>query len=227
MLERARLERLIVGSVAGALPAAKSLFYRLFRAREVTPRPADPRITAFSALIANDGACTPPPIDPERDVALLQYTGGTTGTPKGAMLTHQALTANARQIAAVDPHRGDDDRIVGVLPLFHIFANAARAQPHRCAGGEIVMLPRFDAGQVLAARRAHQGDRAARRADDVPGAARSSRRRQGRSLVAARLHLGRRAAAAELKERFEAATGARLVEGYGLTEVRHRLDQPL
>ena len=49
VMERSGLERLIVGSVAGALPPAKSLFYRLFRGREVTTRPDDPRITAFSA----------------------------------------------------------------------------------------------------------------------------------------------------------------------------------
>ncbi|NWP47923.1 AMP-binding protein, partial [Escherichia coli] len=80
-------------SVAGALPAAKSFFYRLFKRAEVTERPQDERVLAFSRLIANDGICTVPRIDPEKDLALIQYTGGTTGTPKGAMLTHQNLSA--------------------------------------------------------------------------------------------------------------------------------------
>ena len=77
VLNDSGLERLIVGSVAGALPPAKSILYRLFKRAEVAARPDDTRITAFSQLIANDGACATPPIDPEHDVALIQYTGGT------------------------------------------------------------------------------------------------------------------------------------------------------
>src|SRR3546814_2675546 len=87
VLDSSALERLIVGSVAGALPPTKSLFYRLFRGKEVARRPDDARITAFSALIDNDGAYDAPAIDPDRTIALIQYTGGTTGTPKGAMLS--------------------------------------------------------------------------------------------------------------------------------------------
>ncbi|TVV75278.1 long-chain-fatty-acid--CoA ligase [Sphingomonas solaris] len=218
VMERSGLERLIVGSVAGALPPAKSLFYRLFRGGEVTKRPDDPRITAFSALIDNDGGCTPASIDPENDIAMLQYTGGTTGTPRGAMLTHQALTANARQIASIDPHAGDDDRIVGVLPLFHIFANAAVLNRTVSAGGEIVLLPRFDAGQVLAAV-------ARTRATSLPGVPTMYQALLDHpglakaDLSSLRVCVsGGAPLSAELKARFEEATAARLIEGYGLTE---------
>lgn len=218
VMERSGLERLVVGSVAGALPATKSLFYRLFRGGEVAARPDDPRISAFSALIANDGDCAPPDIDPETDIALLQYTGGTTGVPKGAMLTHQALSANARQIAAVDPHAGDDDRIVGVLPLFHIFANAAVLNRTVSAGGQIVMLPRFDAGQVLAAV-------ARTRATSLPGVPTMYQALLDHpglprtDLSSLRVCVsGGAPLPAELKARFEGVSGARLIEGYGLTE---------
>src|SRR3546814_4149239 len=102
-------------------------------------------------MLANEDDGAPAAVDPEQDVAIIQYTGGTTGLPKGAMLTHQNLTANARQIAAVDPHSKDGDRIIGVLPLFHVFANSCVLNRTIHLGGEIVMLPRFDAGQVLAA----------------------------------------------------------------------------
>ena len=89
---------------------------------------------------------------------------------------------------------GEDDRIVGVLPLFHIFANACVLNRTVFAGGEIVMLPRFDAGQVLAAV-------ARTKATSLPGVPTMYQAlldhpgaRQGRSLVAARVRIGRRAA---------------------------------
>ena len=124
VLEASSLERLVVGSVAGALPPTKSLLYSMFKGKEVAARPNDPRILAFSQLIANDGACTTPQIDPDTHLALIQYTGGTTGVPKGAMLTHQNLTANARQVARLDPDLGTShDKVLGVLPFFHVFAN--------------------------------------------------------------------------------------------------------
>src|SRR5690606_11224599 len=88
---------------------------------------------------------------PERDLALLQYTGGTTGRPKGAMLTHQNLTANCRQVDMLDPWHDREDRILGVLPFFHVFANTAVLNRTVANGGEIVMLPRFDVKQALAA----------------------------------------------------------------------------
>ena len=89
VLEQSSLERLVVGSISGALPPAKALFYSLFRRKESSPQPDDDRITPFSALIGNDGDFNAPDIDPQKDIALLQYTGGTTGTPKGAMCSHQ------------------------------------------------------------------------------------------------------------------------------------------
>ena len=218
VLAASPLERLVVGSIAGVLPPAKSLVYRLFRRREVSALPRDPRVTRFSALIANDGACVPAVIDPMRDVALLQYTGGTTGTPKGAMLTHQALSANARQIAAVDPHAGEDDRIIGALPLFHIFAQAAVLNRTVLLGGEIVMLPRFDAGQVLAAI-----DRT--RPTSMPGvptmfqALLDHPRLAATRMASLRVCIsGGAPLPVQVQERFGAATRARLVEGYGLTE---------
>lgn len=219
VLERSGLERLVVGSVAGALPPAKSLIYRLFRRREIAARPDDPRITAFSALIANDGGCTVPTLDPDRDIALIQYTGGTTGTPKGATLTHGNLAANAEQTARLDPERGRGvDRILGVLPLFHVFANTCVLNRTVLTGGEIVMLPRFDAGQTLAAL-ARTG------ATSLPGVPTMYRalidhpRAAGTDFSSLRVCVsGGAPLPLELKQRFETITGATLVEGYGLSE---------
>jgi len=218
VLEGSSLERLIVGSVAGALPTTKSVLYRLFKRSEVTKRPHDPRIMAFSALIANDGFHAPATIDPLNDVALIQYTGGTTGTPKGAMLTHQNLSANARQVMGLDPHPEMHDRILGVLPLFHVFANTCVLNRTVLNGGCIVMLPRFEAGQVLAAI-----DRT--KATALPGVPTMYQALLDHPKLAATDFSSLRVCisggaplAAELKAKFEAATGATVVEGYGLSE---------
>ncbi|MGH6782218.1 MAG: AMP-binding protein, partial [Sphingomonadaceae bacterium] len=218
VMEHSALERLIVGSVAGALPAGKSILYRLFRRSEVAEKPDDPRIISFSALIDNDGDCDHVAIDPVNDVALIQYTGGTTGTPKGAMLTHQNLTANARQIDMIDPDHASPDRIMGVLPFFHVFANTCVLNRTVHRGGMIAMLPRFDAAQALATIERVK-------ATALPGVP---------TMYQALLdhpHIGRTDFSslrvcisggaplpAEVKAKFETRTGAKVVEGYGLTE---------
>ncbi|NJR80392.1 long-chain fatty acid--CoA ligase [Sphingomonas sp. 36D10-4-7] len=218
VLGKSSLERVVVGSVAGALPGGKSLFYRLFRGKEVSTRPADPRVTAFSALIDNDGAHPAAAIQPVRDAALIQYTGGTTGTPKGAVLTHANVAANARQVAGLDPHFDLPDRILGVLPLFHVFANTCVMNRTIVTGGEIVLLPRFDAGQALAAI-------ARTKATALPGvptmyqALLDHPRLARTDLSSLRTCIsGGAALNADLKARWEAATGSTLVEGYGLSE---------
>ncbi|MCM8729640.1 AMP-binding protein [Hephaestia sp. GCM10023244] len=218
VLDSSGLERLVVGSIAGALPPTKSLFYRLFRGKEVAKRPDDARITAFSALIRNDGAYEKPEIVPERTIALIQYTGGTTGTPKGAMLTHQNLTANARQVIGLDPLPGTEDRILGVLPLFHVFANTCVLNRTVANRGCMVLLPRFHAGQVLAAL----GRTAATALPGVPTmyqALLDDPKVGDTDFTHLRVCVsGGAPLAAELKAKFEATTGAQLVEGYGLSE---------
>lgn len=219
VLESSSLEKLVVGSIAGALPATKSFFYRMLKKAETVERPHDPRVIAFSKLIANKGNCTTVAVDPD-DVALLQYTGGTTGQPKGAMLTHQNLSANARQVQAIDPQVPGTgvDRIIGVLPFFHVFANTCTLNRTVLMGGEIVMLPRFEAVQVLAAIQRTK-------ATSLPGvptmyqalldhpATRNIDFSSLRACISGGAPLP-----LEVKLRFEATTGAKLVEGYGLTE---------
>ncbi|AUW60345.1 dicarboxylate--CoA ligase PimA [Sphingobium sp. SCG-1] len=218
VLEGSSLEKLVVGSIAGALPRGKSILYRMFKKTEIVERPHDPRVVSFSKLIANKGNCTVQTVDPVEDVALLQYTGGTTGQPKGAMLTHQNLTANARQVQMIDPQAGTADRIIGVLPFFHVFANTCTLNRTVLNGGEIVMLPRFEAVQVLAAVQRTK-------ATSLPGvptmyqalldhpAIRNIDFSSLRACISGGAPLP-----LEVKQRFEEATGAKLVEGYGLTE---------
>ena len=218
VLQQSSLERLVVGSVAGALPAGKSLFYRLFRRKENSPQPKDDRITQFSELIDNGGDYKAPNIHPEKDIALLQYTGGTTGTPKGAMLSHQNLTANARQINAMDPFVDEEDRLMGVLPFFHVFANSAVLNRTVQRGGEIVMLPRFDAKQTLKAITKNH-------ITAMPGVPTMYQALLDHPDIEKTNFSSLKVCVSggaplpqELKKKFEAKTGAKLVEGYGLTE---------
>jgi long-chain acyl-CoA synthetase len=218
VLDQSELERLVVGSVAGALPTGKSILYRWFKQSEVAAKPNDPRIMAFSRLIHNRGRFTKPDIAPETDIALIQYTGGTTGTPKGAMLTHQNLSANARQVNAIDPYPGQEDRILGVLPLFHVFANTCVLNRTVVNGGCIVMLPRFNAQQALeAVSRA--------KITAIPGVPTMYQALLDHPTLGktdfSKLRVcisGGAPLPAELKAKFEAATGATLIEGYGLSE---------
>ncbi len=217
VMERGQVEKLVVGSVAGVLPVAKSLAFRLFKRRETADVPHDPHITRFSRLIGNDGGAAFAAPAPD-DVALIQYTGGTTGTPKGAMLTHANLTANARQVDAIDPKPETGDRIVGVLPFFHVFANTCVLNRTVVAGGMIAMLPRFDAAATLATI-------ARVKATALPGVPTMYQALLDHPDTATTDFSSLRVCIsggaplpAEVKARFEAATGAKVVEGYGLTE---------
>jgi len=218
VLDGSSLKRLIVGSIAGGLPATKSVLYRLFKKSEVAALPDDPRVIRFSALADNDGKPDPVAIDPEADIALIQYTGGTTGTPKGAKLTHQNLTANARQVNAIDPDHDAGDRILGVLPFFHVFANTCVLNRTVLNGGMIAMLPRFDAKAALQTI-------TRTKATALPGVPTMYQALLDHPDIAktdfSSLRVcisGGAPMPAELREKFIAATGASLVEGYGLTE---------
>jgi long-chain acyl-CoA synthetase len=199
------------------LPLPQGLAMRLFKRRDLTPPPVQADVIEWGAMLSRD-PLQPVPIDPLTDLALLQYTGGTTGTPKGAMLTHQNLSANARQVEAIDPQAHQRDVIVGVLPFFHVFANVCVLSRTVLNGGCIAMLPRFDAGQCLKALQRT-------RATAMPGVptmyqALLDHPALGKTdFSSLRICIsGGAPLPLPVKQRFEAATGARLVEGYGLTE---------
>ena len=211
------LEWLVVGSLAAQLPWAKGVGMRLFARKSLSRIPPDSAALRWDDVLA-DGQLAPIAIDPHEDLALLQYTGGTTGTPKGAMLTHQNITANTRQVEAIDPEAGQRDVIMGVLPLFHVFANICVLNRTVVNGGCIAMLPRFDAGQALKTL-------ARVEATAMPGVptmyqALLDHPDCGKTNFSSlRICIsGGAPLPGPLKVRFEQASGARLVEGYGLTE---------
>ncbi len=217
VLRGSSLERLVVGRLAKMLPFAKAWGLRLFRRGDIARVPVAADIVEWDAFLSN-AEPRPAPIDPLRDLALLQYSGGTTGIPKGAMLSHQNLSANARQIEALDPHKHERDVIVGVLPFFHVFANATVLNRTILNGGCIAMLPRFSAGQCL--------DTVVRmRATSMPGVPTMYQALLDHPKLARTDFSSLRTCISggaplplPVKREFEARTGAKLVEGYGLTE---------
>ncbi|PPF86252.1 long-chain fatty acid--CoA ligase [Subtercola sp. Z020] len=153
------------------------------------------------------------------DIALLQYTSGTTGTPKGAMLTHLNLHVNALQGRAWLPGLEEGREVVyGVLPMFHAYGLTLCLTFAMSAGARLVLLPRFDVDLVLAAAKKHPptflpavppiyqrlAEAAEKRGTDLSGI---------RFAISGAMNLP--PATVEL---WEKVTGGMLVEGYGLTE---------
>ena len=152
------------------------------------------------------------------DIALLQYTGGTTGTPKGAILTHRSLLANAIQGAAWAQLRDGAETIVGALPFFHAFGLTLCLTFAARIGATLVAYGKFDPAAIIAAQR-H------RPATFMPGVApmfdRLSRlaETEGADLTALHKSIsGAMPITLETAERWERLTGGLLIEGYGLTE---------
>src|SRR5690606_19810323 len=100
--------------------------------------------------VDNDGKPALVDIDPTNDVAVLQYTGGTTGVPKGAMLTHGNLYANMLQIRTwVNTIEEGKDIMVGVLPLFHVFAMTVVMNVAIHVGMKIILHPKFELKELF------------------------------------------------------------------------------
>ena len=218
VLKGSALETLVVARLADMVPWWQGLALRVAGKGKVMPAPRQPDVTGWNDLLIWNEPPKPVAIDPMRDLALIQYTGGTTGTPKGAMFTHQNLTANARQIESIDPHKNERDVIVGVLPFFHVFANACVLNRTVLNGGTIAMLPRFNAGQCLKTV-------SRTRATSMPGVPTMYQALLDHPDVAKTdfssllvCISGGAPLPPPVKQQFKTVTGANLVEGYGLTE---------
>ncbi|OJW73524.1 MAG: dicarboxylate--CoA ligase PimA [Sphingomonadales bacterium 63-6] len=217
VLDQSSLQTLVVGRLAEMLPWAKGVALRLFGRKSTMALPRRADVLAWNAMVVR-ALPEPVALDAEKDIALLQYSGGTTGVPKGAMLSHQNLTANARQVDAIDPFRTGPDIIMGVLPLFHVFANTCVLNRTVVKGGCLAMLPRFDAGQALKTME-RVGATAFPGVPTMYQALLDHPRLKHTDFSSLLVCISGGAPLPEpLHQRFEEASGARLVEGYGLTE---------
>jgi long-chain acyl-CoA synthetase len=217
LLGYADYRTLIVCRMAEQLPFPKNVLFPIARRGSAIAK--DKRHLRFSMLIDNDGLYDPVAIDPARDIAVLQYTGGTTGTPKGAMLTHANLAANAQQCRlwfhSVQEGR---ERCLAVLPFFHVFAMTSVLNVTIKVGGEIILLPRFELKKLLATIHA-------RRPTFFPAVptiltAISTHPHLDRYDLSSirRCNVGGAPLPVEVQSNFQSLTGCLAVEGYGLTE---------
>jgi long-chain acyl-CoA synthetase len=219
VLERRPVRRVLVCRMRDILPMPKRQLFAVMRRKEVARIPADERHVPFERLCANDGRYRPVHGDPAATVALLQYTGGTTGTPKGAELTHANLYANAIQARRwFHTCKPGEERILGVLPLFHIFGMTTVMNVGLALAAELILLPRFEIEQLMQTiHRKHPTIFSA-----VPtlfAAITRYDQRQRYDLSSIDICIsGGAPLPAETKETFERLTGCVIVEGYGLTE---------
>jgi len=217
LLDSGLIERILVCPFAQMLPTHTGLLFRLFRQRERAVVPRDTKHLWLGDLLRTQAAPAPVTIDPQRDVALLQYTGGTTGTPKGAMLSHANLHANAVQAGLwFHQMRPGEERVMAALPLFHIFALTTVMMFSVTFGAEMIMLPRFvlkDAIRTIARRRPTYLPGVPTMFNAIAAAPDMSDLSSIRYCISGGAPLP-----AEVKRRFEARTGCNVVEGYGLTE---------
>jgi long-chain acyl-CoA synthetase len=151
VMEQTGIKKLIVGNMSEFLPFPKNYLFKLLKSKHIAKVDfKDHRFTSFSKLIDNHGTYIQQKIDPDKDLAVLQYTGGTTGLPKGAMLTHSNIFINVLQIETYATNlKFGEEIMTGVLPLFHVFAMTVVMNVVFRIGGCIVMLPRFDLDAVV------------------------------------------------------------------------------
>ena len=215
---RCGVRKIVLCRLADVLPRGKAALYRLLKRKHLARPLANPDHVAWASLLAGDKPMKPVAVSGE-DTAVLQYTGGTTGTPKGAVLTHANIVANTRQLVAFDPTRRPGcERVLGVLPLFHVFAMAVVMNYAVQMAAEMVLLPRFDIKATLKAlmRRKPTVFPAV---PTVYGAIAKLAEAERRDLSFVRLCIsGGAPLSQEIAVAFQRLTGTRLVEGYGLTE---------
>jgi long-chain acyl-CoA synthetase len=222
LIKAGHCKRAIVCHFPQALPILTGLLYRIAKRHDladVRHSGIADRVTWYHKLVARRDAPTPVPIDIEKDVAVQQYTGGTTGLPRGALLSHANIAANMAQIDLWGCELFyPPSKVVAVLPFFHIFAMTVCMNVPLCNGTEVVMLPRFElAGFLKLLERT--------RPNVLPAVP---------SLIATLAKAGERARPAlkslevvvsggaplssEIRAAWEKNATARLAEGYGLTE---------
>ncbi|GGB27915.1 long-chain-fatty-acid--CoA ligase [Virgibacillus dakarensis] len=221
--ESTAVRHTIVTGIKDYLPFPKNLIYPFIQKKQykmvVKPEQTDDT-HIWSRIMANTSDnYTEIDVNPKEDLALLQYTGGTTGFPKGVMLTHYNLVANVQMSQAwlYKAERGKEV-VLGVLPFFHVYGMTTVMNMSIMFGAKMVLLPKFDAEEVLKTIQKQK-------ATLFPGAPtiyvgllnHPNLKKYDLASIEACIS-GSAPLPVEVQEQFEKVTNGRLVEGYGLTE---------
>jgi long-chain acyl-CoA synthetase len=215
------IDKAVVANFTALLPKLKALgvkFRRGPKLANVASSPQKSKIVVERDLLANDGAYRRPKLGTDA-IAVLQYTGGTTGTPKGAMLSHANLSINVQQVTAWwNRPAGQGDRVLGILPLFHVFAMTTVMNFGVSQGMEMILMPRFELIEALKLITKLKPTM-------MPGVPTlynaMMRHAQIRNFDLSSLEFcisGGAGLPLEIKRGFEAISSCKLTEGYGLSE---------
>ena len=173
--------------------------------------------TPFAELVANAGMPPDVSIDPN-DIAVLPYSSGTTGLPKGVMLTHRNLVANILQLDGTDHYRDGADTLICFLPFFHIYGLTVLMLAGVWRGATLVVMPRFDLLQYLDLIERHR----ATFLHVVPPVVLALAKHpavEGRDFSSVRrLFSGAAPLGADVMARVTQRVGCPVQQGYGLTE---------
>lgn len=218
-LHTTQLRTIVVCSLADALPPVKGMLFKVFKRAEVVTSPTDLGHVPFDLLLADGDAPDPVEITPHSDIAVIQYTGGTTGVAKGAMLSHANITANTEQVGLLLGEREPGtDRMLCVIPFFHVFAMTAAMNLGISIGAELIVLPRYELKQVLDTIETKRPTLFPA-VPTIFGALTHAPDIARYDLSSLRYCIsGGAALPANIKSAFEAESHCVVVEGYGLTE---------
>jgi len=176
--------------------------------------------TPFASLLESDGTLPDIQINPAEDISVLPYSSGTTGVSKGVMLTHRNLVANIVQcegVTGVDVV-SSEDRIIGVLPFFHIYGMVVIININLVRGATIVTLPRFDLEQFLGLIQKHKITRLNVVPPMLVALAKHPVVAQYDMSSLVEMSSGAAPLSAELTEAVMGRIGCSVVQGYGMTE---------
>lgn len=212
----------IIASFSALLPPAKAALFKLLKWRDlvrVSTSSVAEKLVLDSALRQPGQSPAPPHINPAEDLAVLQYTGGTTGVPKGAMLSHANIYINTMQVCDWGPVLIEgEERFLAVLPFFHVFAMTAVMNVAIAKAAAMIIMARFKLNDTLAL--IHSS-----RPTVMPGvptlfnAIINHPRLDAHDLSSLKYCIsGGAALPLEVRQRFEELSGCPVVEGYGLSE---------
>ena len=217
--KKTKVKSVIITSLKDYLPPVKRILGTLLGKIPTAKVEREPGVYFLKELLARYPPEPPKvEIDPKEDLAVLQYTGGTTGVPKGAMLTHYNLVANAIGAMYWLRAREAEDVHMGVLPLFHIYGMTTVMNSSIYGAGTVVLIPRFDPEKILSSIEKYKVTVFC----GVPtlyAVLITHPKIDEYNLRSIKFCIsGAAPLPPEVQKRFMELTGAVLVEGYGLTE---------